>query len=245
VVGHEVLVNVGAKGASVVAFDIDKGTVRWQSQNDAASYSSPIVTGTGKAQQAIFITGRHVMSLNPDSGQVFWQFPMLDLLSESSSTPVVIDDKVVVSSVTLGSTAYQLRTRDDKASARPAWKNPALACYFSTPVGLGKDQLFMVTGRFLPPIEATLHCVDVKTGKSRWEQRNVGKYHAALIRTGDDKLLMMEDRGVLVLLDPSATRYHELARAKVCGQTWAHPALADGRLYVRDEAELICLDIGK
>jgi hypothetical protein len=56
---------------------------------------------------------------------------------------------------------------------------------------------------------------------------------------------MLEEAGDLVLLDPSPKEYRELARSKVCGQTWAHPALANGRLYVRDNKELICLQLSE
>ena len=51
------------------------------------------------------------------------------------------------------------------------------------------------------------------------------------------------DAGNLILLQPDATAYKELARSKVCGPTWAHPALSDGRVYVRDDKELVCLKL--
>jgi outer membrane protein assembly factor BamB len=64
-----------------------------------------------------------------------------------------------------------------------------------------------------------------------------------LIRTGDDKLLFLDDASNLMLLDPNPQEYRELARSPVCGKTWAHPALADGCLFVRDEKELLCLQL--
>jgi hypothetical protein len=93
--------------------------------------------------------------------------------------------------------------------------------------------------------EADLRCIEVKTGKSLWTRQKVGKFHASLLRTGDDKLLMLEDGGDLVLLDPNPKEYRELARSKVCGATWAHPALAGGRLYLRDDKEVLCLQLGE
>ena len=48
-----------------------------------------------------------------------------------------------------------------------------------------------------------------------------------------------------MLLDPDVKHYHELARAKVCGHTWAHAAVADGKLYLRDEAKVLCLKARK
>jgi hypothetical protein len=87
--------------------------------------------------------------------------------------------------------------------------------------------------------------VETRTGKELWKKDNVGTYHASLLRTGDDKLLLMEEAGDLVLLEPSPKEYRELARAHVCGNTWAHPALADGRLYIRDGKELVCVQLAK
>jgi hypothetical protein len=76
-----------------------------------------------------------------------------------------------------------------------------------------------------------------------WEHKKVGKYHAALLRTGDNKLLMHSDSGELVLIDPDPKEYRELCRAKICGQTWAHPAIANGKLFVRDARELLCVQL--
>jgi len=243
--GNQVLVNVGAKGASIVAFDKDTGDVVWKSLDDPASYSSPIALGRGKGRQVIFVTARGVRSLSPSDGSLFWKFRMVDLLNESSTTPVRVRGLIVAGSVTYGSVGLELKAENGKPAGTEAWKNAALTCYFSTPVPAGKGDLYMVTGTVLPPYQATLRCVDAATGKERWQRGRVGKYHAALVRTGDGKLLMLEDGGELVLLDPDPRGYRELARSKVCGETWAHPALSDGHLYVRDDKELICLGLAR
>ncbi len=240
--GDAVFVEVGAKGASVVAFVRDSGKVLWKALDDKASYSSPIVFGKGKERQAVFLTQAGVRSLSPSDGALFWEFPLVDSLNESSTTPVLVgDDLLVVSSVTFGSVGLKLGTKDGKPTAEQLWKNPALTCYFSTPVAVD-GYLYMITGT-PPPGKSDLHCVDPKTGKILWTKPKVGKYHAAMLRTGDNKLLMLDDFGNLTLLEPNPKEYKELARSKVCGPTWAHPALADGKVYLRDEKELICIDL--
>ena len=240
--GDNVLGMVGT-GATVIAFDKDKGQVRWKSLSDAASYASPMVVGTGKDRQVIFVTQKGVASLNPADGSQYWKVPMVDVLNESSTTPVKVGDLLLASSVTFGSIGVRLESKEGKPAAAEAWKNPKLTCYFATPVAVGADHVYMVTGAIVPP-QATLYCVEAKSGKPLWQKDKVGRYHATLLRTGDDKLLMLDDAGNLILIDPSREGYRELARAKVCGVTWAHPALAGGRLYVRDEKELICLKLG-
>jgi outer membrane protein assembly factor BamB len=245
--GNKVLVNVGGTGASVVAFDPDTGKVAWKSLDDRASYSSPIVFGEGTERQVIFLTRQGLVSLNPTDGSLFWRFPLVDQLLESSTTPVHVGDLLVASSITYGSIGLHLGTKEGKPSATQLWKNDALTCYFATPVAVGQDYLYLVTGSKPSALaaQATLHCIEAKTGKELWHKPKVGKYHATLLRTGNQKLLMLEEAGNLVLFDPDPKEYRELARSKICGETWAHPAMAHGRLYVRDDKELICLRLAE
>lgn len=246
--GDAVLVNVGGKGASVVALDRNKGSVVWKSRDDRASYSSPIVFGQGKDRQVVFLTGDGVVSLNPKDGSTNWQFPLVDKLLESSTTPVHVGDQIVASAITYGSAGLKLTPSDGKLGYKEEWKNPALTSYFSTPVAVGKDYFFLVTGAnplLIKQPSATLHCVEATTGKDLWMKPNVGKYHAALLRTGDNKLLSLDDFGFLSLIEPDPKEHRVLCKAKVCGATWAHPALADGRVYIRDEKELICLQVSE
>jgi outer membrane protein assembly factor BamB len=245
--GH-VLVNVGGKGASIVAFDSASGNVVWRSLDDRASYSSPILLGKGSDRQVIFLTQHGLVSLNPADGALYWRFPLVDKLLESSTTPVLSGDVLLASSITYGSLGLRLGVKEGKPNAGELWQNPELTCYFSTPVPVGRDQIYLVTGTKPPAVfsEAKLHCVETSTGKDLWPQpKVVGKYHASLLRTGDNKLLLLEEAGNLVLLDPDPREYRELARARICDETWAHPALANGRLYVRDQKEVICLRLTK
>jgi outer membrane protein assembly factor BamB len=246
-VGRNVLVTVGGKGASIVAFDSANGTVAWKSQDDPPSYSSPIHARQGTADEVVFLTGKRLLGLNPADGNLFWEFPLEDKLFESSTTPQRMGDFLIASSITYGSVGLKLETKEGKPAVKQAWKDAKLTCYFSTPVAVGKEHFYMVTGS--NPLglkhEATLRCVETATGKETWSKTPVGEYHASLLRTGDDRLLFLDDAGHLMLLEPNVKEYKELARAKVCDKTWAHPALADGRLYVRDDKELICLQMGE
>jgi outer membrane protein assembly factor BamB len=245
--GNRVLMNVGAKGASVVAFDKNNGDVLWKNLDDRASYSSPIAFGEGNNRQVVFLTGQNLISLNPRDGHVKWKFPLVDSLLESSCTPLRVGDMLLASSITYGSVGLRLVTREDNVTAEQVWKNDTLTCYFSTPVSVGNDYVYLITGTKPPAIksEATLHCIEAKTGKDLWQKAKIGQYHASLLRTGNDKLLLLDDAGQLALVDPNPKQYRELARTPVCRPTWAHPALADGRLYVRDEKELICFQLGE
>jgi outer membrane protein assembly factor BamB len=254
VLGNRVFVMVGGKGSGVVAFDKENGTVAWKSLDDSPSYSSPIeLVGRGK-KEIVFLMQSGLVSLEGADGKESWRFPFRDALLESSATPLHTGDLLIASAITLGSVGLRLETKEGQPAITLHWRNPALTSYFSTPVAVGEEHFYMVTGTnplsVLNPLakkkpSATLNCVATDSGRVLWQRPKVGTYHASLLRTGDNKLLMLEEGGNLVLLDPNPKEYRELARAKVCGHTWAHPAVANGRLYVRDEKELICLQMSK
>ena len=150
------------------------------------------------------------------------------------------------SSITIGGIGLRLENADGKPAVKEVWKKPALTCYFSTPVAVG-NHLYVVTSTKTGLISfmSTLRCIDAATGNELWKRDKVGEYHASLLRTGDNKLLLVEEFGDLVLLHPNPKEYLELARTKICGKTWSHPALANGRLYIRDAKELICVELPK
>ena len=245
VVGKHVVIMVGGKGAGIVGFDKLTGEIAWKSTEDTPSYASPIAVGTGDKTELVFLTNSHIRAVKAGDGAELWKFPFVDKLLESSTTPVKVGDLYVAGSVMSGSVAIKVGGADGKPAAEKVWKNDKLTCYFSTPVAVG-EYLYMVNGKAsLTDASIILRCVEAKTGEIAWEKADVGKYHAALVKTGDGKLLLLDDGGSLMLLEPNAKDYKELARAKVCGETWAHPALSDGKLYLRDDKKLICLRVAE
>ncbi|MBL8798297.1 MAG: PQQ-binding-like beta-propeller repeat protein [Planctomycetia bacterium] len=248
VVGNRVLVAVGGKASAVAAFDTDSGEVAWQALEGPISTASPIVylnrsKKGAAAVEAVFVNARSLVALNPFDGEVAWEHALSDMPLGTSPSPVVAGDLLLASSTKGGGVAVQLTHADDKTSTAEAWKNADLVGYFSTPVVCGKDHIYMVTTQVLPQPMATLRCVEVKTGKEAWKQPKVGFFHAGLVRTGDDKLLLLDDAGNLRLLEHDPNGYRELCKAQVCGSTFVTPALANGRLYVRDNKEVVCVEL--
>lgn len=244
--GDKLLLNVGAKGASIVAFDKNTGKVQWKTLDDGPSYSSPIAFGKGIERTIVFLTQEGLVGLSPKDGSVFWRFPFKDRASESSSTPVKAGDVLVGSAITRGTVTLKLDNKRNVPGVKKMWVDSKLTCYFSTPIAVDKH-LYMVTGMmpslFNRNVQSTLHCVETETGKHVWNKKGVGTFHASLLRTGDNKLLLLEEKGSLVLLNATPKGYEELARDRICASTWAHPALANGHLYIRDGKELICLQL--
>jgi outer membrane protein assembly factor BamB len=223
VIGDKVIVMVGGKGSGVVAFNVKDG-------------------------KPAFLTGANLVGLS-EKGEKLWSVPFegrVGPIIESSATPIIAGDVVFGSTVSSGAIGLKLTEKDGKFTAKEEWRNKALTCYFSTPVVVG-DHLYLIKGSTKKG-EIALNCIDPKTGKVAWEKPALGEFHAALLRcgpAGKEKLLMLDDGGELTLFEPDAKEFKPLAKSKVCGKTWAHPALSDGRLYLRDEKELICIELKK
>ena len=186
--------------------------------------------------------------MRPEDGRALWQFPLTDLLPIGTlPPPTIVGDLLVTGSMPTGAIAFRLQDDDgERLKAVEAWRNPNVTCYFSQSVPVGKDQLYIINARLIPSAEIALSCVDPQTGKELWQKPRVGTYQLNLLRTGDNKLFMLDDlNGDAILLDANPQEYRELARAKVCKPTIINPALANGRLYVRDDASVTCYDLPK
>jgi outer membrane protein assembly factor BamB len=245
----KVAVMVGGKGAGIVAFDAKTGKTAWKATDDPACYASPVLANN----QLVFLTGSNLLGLSL-TGEKLWAVPFKDRRMESSTTPVVLGTEVIASSVTAGTIAVDVTGSAGKFDTKKVWDSKDLSCYFSTPVVVGESVYMINGGGTLANPTLFLRCVNAKTGKVAWEKGGVGRYHAALVRcgpSGQERLLMLEDKGFLTLIEPNTTEYKELARSKVCRSTWAHPALVDHHLYLRDDedqkapGELICLPLPK
>jgi outer membrane protein assembly factor BamB len=236
--GGQLMIPVGGKDAGIVALKLSDGSTAWKSLDDRATYSSPVIMG----KNVLFLSQKGLQAVGPNQGDIQGHFPLVDKLNESATTPVVTPHGIFVSSVTYGGAFVNREEGPD--FLKPIWKNTSLSCYFSTPVvSSSGDEIYMVTGSIFPPPSSTLKCVDTKTGKILWIRPKSGKYHAALLRLGDGNMLLVDDFGKVRLFRPNREKFDELASSQLCGATWAHPALADGILVIRDEKELLAVKL--
>jgi outer membrane protein assembly factor BamB len=239
VVGDVLLVNVGAKGAGVVGFDKATGKELWKAGDDGPGYSSPAVLDVGGKPHAAFFTRAGVMIVRAADGKLTHTLPWRSRLDASvnAATPLVRKGEVfVTSSYGTGGTLRAVKA-DELAEV---WANDAsLSCQYATPVLVG-DHLYGVHGR-ADTRTGELRCVEWKTGKMLWTVKGFGVAHVIAV---DGGLLAVTEDGDAVRFAADPKAYREAARAKVIGGVVrAAPALADGRLYVRNEKRLTCVKL--
>lgn len=237
--GGKLLVNVGAKGAGIVAFDPATGKEAWKATDDAASYSSPTVGEIGGATLAVFLTRQGLVALEPETGKVRYTFPWRPRLNESvnAATPLVWKGEVFLS-VSYSTGAVVLKVNG--AELEEVWSNDkSLSSQYNTPVRVG-DYLYGTHGRS-DVGTAQLRCVEWKTGEVKWSEPRFGV--ASLIAV-DGACLALTEAGELVRFEATPEGYKEQARATLLTKpTRAAPALADGRFFARDGSKLIGVEL--
>lgn len=241
----QLIVNVGGRDdSSVVAFNVVNGKTVWKTFTDAASYSSPVIASIDRSDVAIVVTRLHVTGIDPSSGKLLFSIPFgARGPTVNGATPVVLGNRVfLTASYNIGAMLFEI----NDSTAKEIWRNEELlASQYATPVrALATSQtLFAIDGR-QDLGSASLKCIDVDQQKVKWEE--TGFDYGTLIRVNQE-LLILTCGGELIRAAASPEGYKELSRVSVLKPTdsgYRLPALSNGRLYVRDDTTLKCLELG-
>jgi len=238
--GDRIYVAVGGKGASLVCFDKKSGEVIWKSQNDIPGYAAPIIATIAGVKQIVYFTSEAVVGLDVTGGKLLWRFGVKTSLGRHVTTPVVVNETVMVASFQAGLIGITISKEGDSLKAQRAYGERESSINFSSPVA---------SGGFLYGLgpAKNLICVDTRTGKQSWSKEGAlsssgGQAYASFMVMGQNILILTDD-GQLILMAADPKQYREISRAQACGQNWCSPAYADGRLYLRDARELRCLEL--
>ena len=237
--GSSVILPVGStEGATLVCFDKFTGKVLWKSLGDEAAYSSLVTGNPGGVRQVMAFTADALAGVDVVTGKPLWRVPFKTDAKRHAATPVLYGNRVVVNSHTVGLVCVEIVPTGAGLEARTAWALKDQKINIATSVLSGQSLFSQGSNK-------DYICVDAATGELRWAKTGFGvgkKDYSSTIAVGN-KLLVLSEDGQLVLLEANPGKYEELGRVQVCGNTWSFPALADGKLYVRDARELACIDL--
>ena len=241
VVGDHVIVNVGGakQEAGVVAFALATGATVWQATAEPASYAAPVQVAVGGEPHVLIVARYSCLLIDPATGDVRWRFPFGQRgPTVNAATPVVpaAGRLFVTAAYGIGCVCADF----DRTAATPKWEGPGpLATQYCTPIVVD-GHLYAIDGRDdVPP--ADLVCIEAASGREVWRERGFG--YGTLL-AADGKLLAAKTDGELVLLRATPAGVGVLARSRpLPGTLRALPALAGGRLYLRDDTMLTCLDV--
>lgn len=238
----------------------DPGHPAFQKQ---ASYCTPVLATIHGQRHVLVVTRQGLISLDPNTGAhrfSFW-FRAVQDSSVNAMTPVVKDDLIFLSSAYYKTGSVVLRVKPDGKGVDEVWRSLALEMHWARP-NLVDGFLYGFSGRNEP--EGRFRCVEFAKGAVKWDRAEgfpngghakfrEGEKPPEVFGRGstivaDGKMIALGECGLLGLFRPTAEKIEEISRWQVPGLTypcWAGPVLSNGRLYLRSEDRLICLEIAE
>jgi outer membrane protein assembly factor BamB len=246
VVGDLVIVTAGAPKACVAAYRLKTGERAWAAGDDATGYSSPALLDVGGRRQVVVFTGSSAIGLAPETGSLLWRHPYETDYDCNIAVPLAVEGKVFISTgENHGSALLALKPQGDTFAVEEVWQSQGpqsvLRSEWQTPILLdgylyGLDNI----GSAGPVTHLT--CIKAATGERVWQQPRFGKSN---LIAADGKLFFSNMVGELVVVRATPKGFEELGRKQVLGPTRQAPSLAGGMLYLRDDKEIVCLDVRK
>lgn len=225
----------GRSGKSVVAYNKLTGAPVWKSLNDTQAYVSPMLVTLAGRRQILVETANRVVGLAPEDGSLLWETSWNTDMGINCSQPIVIDaNRIFLSSgYGKGAALVEVTTGGNGLIARKVWENSSMKNKFNSSV--------LYEGNVYGLDEGILTCVDAKTGDRRWKG---GRYGYGQLILANGHLVVISDAGELALVKASPDKHTEVAKfAAIEGKTWNYPAIADGRLLVRNQTQMACFDL--
>ncbi|HLA11464.1 MAG TPA: PQQ-binding-like beta-propeller repeat protein [Pyrinomonadaceae bacterium] len=225
----------GSAGSSVVAYNKTTGAPVWKALNDRQGYVSPMLVSLAGRRQVIIVSSTRIVGLAPEDGAVLWSHPWDTDMGINVSQPVVVDANrfFVSSGYGKGAALVEIGKNGNSFSARTLWENINMKNKFNSSV--------LHQGHVYGLDEGILTCVDVNTGERKWKG---GRYGYGQVILASGHLIVMSDTGDLVLVRATPEQHTEVARfTALQGKSWNYPAIAGGRLLVRNATEMAAYNI--
>jgi outer membrane protein assembly factor BamB len=268
--GDKLICTPGGNDATLMALDKMTGEVIWMNQPPAspsparensgaqrgrfgfgpgsgAAYSSPIAIDFGGRRQYVQMTATALIGVDATNGALLWEYPRpANRMGINCTTPLYHDGIVFASSAYgAGGGSVKLSINRDEAIE-------ATEIYFTNRMQNHHGGVILVDGCLYGANGGNgggnLICIDFQTGEVLWDERR-GEHRVpkGSVAYADGRLYYRTEEGTILLIEPSREQYIERGRFEQPDRTqlpaWSHPAIANGKLYLRDQDMLLCYDV--
>ena len=236
--GNNVIVTPGGRGAGMVALDKLTGATVWTSKDlsDEAGYASAVVGDVQGVRTVMALTAEAGVGVRASDGKLMWRYRQVANRTANITTPIFSDNKVFYSSAyDAGGALLGLTAQNGEVKAQEI--------YFTREMQNHHGGVLLINGYLYGFNNSILTCLEFSTGKMMWRNRSVGK---GSLTYADGHLYIESEDNVVGLADASPTGYREKGRFRIPDQglpSWAHPVVAGGRLYIRNQRTLSEYDI--
>ncbi len=225
-----------SKNTGIAAYAAETGEPVWHTTSGQVSYCSAQLASLDGQNQILFVTDDGLIAVDPANGTACWNYdaPGHGMWRAVQPTPVG-NKHVLFGSEDLGLVSVDLANENQKWSATQHWKSNDLKPAYNDVV---------VQDGYVYGLDASiLACVDAETGKRKWKGGRYG--HGQVLLLPDQRLLIVTgEKGEVALVRADPKGYEELGKFQAIeGKTWNHPAIAQGRLYVRNDEEMACYQL--
>jgi len=246
--GNLVIVAAQSKEAIIVAYDKVTGDIVWRSEGRAGmGYSTPVITTLAGVEQAVTVGGAgRVISVAVEDGRTLWKYEGWRCkIPIPYPTPLPGDRLFITGGYNAGSAMIRIERDGGEFRVKELFKTDACGSQIHQPLFF-EDHLYVNSNS--NERQDGMMCLDLD-GNVLWQTKD--KDGLPLFERGnllfvDGMILNLDGKtGWLHLIEPSPEGYKELARAHVLDgkQMWSPMALSHGKLLVRDQEQMKCLDL--
>jgi outer membrane protein assembly factor BamB len=236
----------GTDGRGLMAFDPADGRVLWQDLALVLGYSSPALIDVDGEPQVVLYTKQEIVGADACSGRLRWLSPHRAVPQENATLmPLWGADGVLWTSVRTagegdGCRAFRIsRSGDGFAASELYWNPEAGVEPYANAVRVGElIYTSLGFGR-----RARLACIEAAGGRTMWQKPGIGTANCIY---ADGRLIVLGEKGRLLLASPSREGLEIISHHDIGSERcWTAPALIDGRLIVRDSAEIMAFQVGE
>ncbi len=227
----------GKENGVLVAFDLKTGKEVWKLPGEAATYSSPVVMP--KFKDMIVVQGENnLLGVSLESGKLLWKFPTPgETRFYNSSTPVIIDDKIVIAGQGKGTKLIRIQKTGTEYLAEELWNNTDFGVSFNTPV-FRDGLIFGNEARF-----GYLFCLDAQNGITQWADTTKLNRFASILDLGA-AMVSLPATGNLIFFSPGRNKFESLMAYKVADtDVYAHPVFKNKHIFIKDKEHLTCWEL--
>lgn len=265
-----VIALVGGKDAVAIAFDKDTGKEIWKSLSAKdAGYCPPTLIDAGGVKQLVIWHAEAINGLNPETGAVYWKFPIKPNSQMSIMAPRLAGDYLYAGGN--GGAQVVLKLSKDKPDATIAWQQEAVALGKKAgPLGMAPINMTpFADGGIIYGVDqpGMFRAFNAETGERLWwsfkpvlgkdeeeDFKGAGTGTVFIVKNGD-RFFLFADNGALIIAKLTPKGYQEVSRAdlkleltqKAFGRkvVWCHPAYAEKCIFVRNDKEIVCYSLAK
>lgn len=247
IIDEKVIITGGARAGkardTVFAMNKLSGETIWKTEAEKQAYVSPMMVTLAGKKQILIGAGREFQGLSIETGKIIWSTKWSVSYDNNIAQPIVIDQNHVFVSSGYGKGCGLIEITENQGAytAKLLWENKNLKNKFTSSV-LYQDHIYGLDDSGSDNA-AHLVCLKARTGETIWRGDNYG--HGQLL-LAQNQLVIQCENGDVAMVKATPESHQLLDRFPVLkGKTWNNPALAGGRLYVRNDQEMVCIDVSE